>query len=93
MMNPYKDIEAGKPIRVSGWGLYHVDSRAPVLSGDCVYNNTSAQHHSIIVTNGKPPQASRDRGLVWCPRWYKEFKPRPYGLKWVKLDSEGEPLF
>jgi hypothetical protein len=93
MMNPYKDIEAGKPIRVSGWGLYHAFNGQPVLSGDCVYTLEKDKPAAAIVTSGTPPLSGKDEGYIWCRVLRDELTPRSYGLKWVKLDSEGEPLF
>lgn len=89
----YQDLDTGERVCVSGWGLYHKDTREPVRSGEFVQSTLSIKDPSISITSGRPPQAPRDRGVVWCPRWHKEFKPQRYGLKWVKLGSEGEPLF
>ena len=87
----YKPIQIGEPIRVSGWALVHADTKVTVISGEKVY--TKHNGPAIHAGNGTPPQAKRDGGTVWCPMWDKEFVARRFGLRWVKLDSEGEPLY
>ena len=92
-MKQYKNIEIGERIRVSGWALVHRSTHEPVRSGERVYTVKEYHGASILVTNGTPPQAKRESGVVWCPMWGKEFNVRKYGLKWVKLNGEGEPIF
>ena len=92
-MHAYKDIEVGKPIRVSGWALYCVGTSSPVLSGDRVYTLEKDKPAAAHVTSGTPPLSGEDEGYIWCRVLRDELAPRPYGLKWVKLDSDGEPLF
>ena len=91
-MKVYKNIESGERIRVSGWALVHRLTGEPVRSGQRVHTVKGYYGGAITITNGTPPQASREAGVVWCNLQGKEFNVRKYGLRWVKLDSEGNPL-
>lgn len=91
-MKQYKNIEAGERICVSGWVLVHRETGEPVRSGERVHTVKAYSGGAITIANGTPPQAPRDSGVVWCNLQGKEFGLRKYGLRWVKLDSEGNPL-
>ena len=88
---PVKTVEVGKPIRISGWALVHVDTREGVISGEAVY--PLFKNTGIHPTGGVVPESNRDAGTVWCPMRGEEYGVRQFGLRWVKLDSEGEYLF
>lgn len=92
-MKQYKDIDKGKRIHVSGWALISTHTGEPVLSGQRVYTLDTGKNGVATVTNGTPPFSADDEGCIWCGALRDELKPRRFGLRWVKLDSEGEPLY
>ncbi len=91
-MRTYKPIEAGEPIRVGGWLLVHRLTSEPVLSGQSVYAADALKNGHAVVTSGAPPAEDMPDGALWCALLKDVMNPQRFGLRWVKLDSEGNPL-
>ena len=91
-MRTYKPIEAGEPIRVGGWLLVKRLTNEPVLSGQSVYSVDALKNGHAVVTSGAPPAEDMPAGALWCALLKDAMTPQRFGLRWVKLDSEGNPL-
>jgi hypothetical protein len=91
-MKTYKNIESGERIHVSGWALVHRLTSEPVLSGQSVYSADALKNGHAVVTSGAPPAEDMPDGAIWCALLKDVMNPHRFGLRWVKLDSEGNPL-
>lgn len=91
-MRAYKVIEPNKPIRMSGWALVKRSTLEQVFAGQNVYSADALKNGHAVVVGGAPPTEDAPDGVLWCAL-LRDVMPAPrFGLQWVKLDSEGNPV-